>query len=250
MVKKNVGIIILVLAGLILTLLFQPVQALLGYDEFTDDSNITISETVENELGQTCTNCNVSMWLNYPNGSLRNFSLMKYNTTSTKYDSKKLIPYLVNGNTTRYTIRLTANRTSSHKFNGTSDRTIITVYDIYPVVDSMWDVGLIIMLLAMQWTFVFLAYKFYDDHIIIKYGFFAIALFFNSWLMALGHRILVINGIFTNNFSRLFESSEILAIVVNYIFTMYIFVYLLYQIIHNIRSSSEKLNRLLWRRNR
>lgn len=235
---KNFPIIFLVL----LVLLIPAGQALLDFDEFTNDNNFTIRETIENQIGQVCTDCNASLWLNYPNGSLRNFSLMKYNSTSTKYDSKKLIPYLVNGNTTIYTIIIKANRTvSGNVYNAISDRTIITVYDIFPITDSQWDVALVIMLLVIQWTFVFLAYRFYDEHIMVKYGFIAVALFFNGWLLAIANRILAINGIITSDFNRLFESSNNLAIVLNFLFMGYIFIYLIYYMISSISDSARKV---------
>lgn len=167
---------------------------------------------------------------------------MKYNSSSTKY-VKTINPnlQLINGNTTIYRIRLTANRTSGSKFNGTSDRTIITIYDIWPQVDSQWDVGLVLILLVIQWTFVLLAYRFHDEHIMVKYGFIAIALFFNTWLMALGNRILVINGVVTSSFTRLFDSTGVLALVINFIFTAYIFIYLLYYMIHSVMDSAKKI---------
>jgi hypothetical protein len=236
---------------LFIILLASPSYALLGFDEFTDDANITISETVENNLGQTCTDCNTSLWLNYPNGSLRNFSLMKYNTTSTKYDSKKLIPYLVNQNTTIYTLRITANRTvSGNVFRSISDRTIITIYDIFPPVDSQWDVGIVLIFIIIQWAFVFMAYRFHDEHIMIKYAFFAIALFLNSFLLGLGQRILAINSVTTPKFINMVDSAEVIGIYLNYIFTAYVILYLIYYLVNNVLKEGKGLTGRLSRKDK
>jgi hypothetical protein len=168
---------------------------------------------------------------------------MRYNASSTKY-VRTLSPTLglINGNTTIYGIRLTSNRSFSGQiYNGTSDRAGITIYDIFPPVDNQWDVALVIMLIVIQWIFVILAYRFYDEHIMVKYGFIAISLFFNGWLMAIAHRIIAINGAITPNFTRLFESSQNIALVVNWIFTSYIFIYLIYYMIHNVMQSAGKM---------
>ena len=218
-------------------------QALFLYDEFTDDINQTIIETVENQLGMVCTDCNTSFWISYPNGTVQGFYLMKYNVSSTKY-VKTIEPglNLVNQNTTVYHIRLLANRTvSGNVYNAVSDRSQIIIYDIFPIVDSQWDVALAVMLIVIQWIFVILAYRFYEEHIMIKYGFIAIALFLNGWLLALAHQIISINGAMSNNFTGLFESSENLTLVINYMFTAYIFIYLLYYMIHNVMESSKKI---------
>ena len=236
--RKAYVLIIVLLVSLIAH--FPAVQSLFGYDEFTNDGTSCIQETVENNLGTTCTDCNVSFWLNFPNNTFQSFNLMVYNATSTKY-IKCLNLTLVNENTTIYKVRMTANRTAGSIFNGTSDRTIITVYDVWPQVDSQWDVGMVLILLVIQWTFVLLAYRFHEEHVMVKYGFFAIALFFNGWLMSLGNRILVVNGIISSNFTNLFESTETIAIVMNYIFTAYIFIYLLYYMIHSVTDSAKKI---------
>ena len=232
-----------ILLLLVFTSIFPAAQALFGYDEFTDDGNQTITETVENNIGQPCTDCNVSFWISFPNGTIHRFYLMRYNTSSSKY-VRPIIPLLqlLNGNTTIYTIKLVANRTvSGNTYFATSDRTQITIYDLWPQVDSQWDVALVVMLLVIQWIFVFLAYRFYDEHIMVKYGFIAIALFLNGWLLALAHQLILINGVATNNFTGLFESSEILTISINWIFTAYIFIYLLYYVIHNVMQSTKKM---------
>src|SRR3990167_987033 len=114
---------ILILVLLLFSIFSVATQALFGYDEFTDDNNQTIVETVENELGAPCSNCNVSFWISYPNGTTQGFYLMDYNSSSTKYE-RAIFPRLrlINQNTTIYGIRMVGNRTSGQLYNGTSDR--------------------------------------------------------------------------------------------------------------------------------
>src|SRR3990167_7227576 len=114
---------ILILVLLVFAISFPVAKALFGYDEFTDDNNQTIFETVENELGAPCSNCNESFWISYPNGTTQGFYLMRYNSSSTKYE-RTIFPRLrlINQNTTIYGIRMVGNRTSGQLYNGTSDR--------------------------------------------------------------------------------------------------------------------------------
>jgi hypothetical protein len=179
------------------------VSGLLGFDEYTDETPQTIEETVENELGNTCTDCNVSIWLYYPNGTLHTFQLMPYNASSTKYQATVNMT-IVNGNTTLYTARITANRTSGSKLiNGTSDRTIITVYDVYPPADSQWDVGLVLILMTLQGLFIFIFLKYGSVHIAISHIFAGLAVGMNMVLFRVGDRILATQGV-TNTQSYIF----------------------------------------------
>lgn len=230
---------------LVFLLMIAPAYALFGFDEFTDDAPQLITETIENDFGNVCTDCNASITVNNPDGTFLSHHNMTFNTSSKKYEVQLNLG-LINENTTIYPITISANRTNGAKtINGTSDRTILKIYDIFPPVDSQWDVGLVILFLTIQWTFVLLAYRFFDEHVMVKYTFILISLFFNSWLMALGHRILIINGVITSNFTRLFDSTAVLGLVLNYLFTSYIMIYVLYYMIHSVMDSSKKLGRRL-----
>ncbi|KKN60153.1 hypothetical protein LCGC14_0534440 [marine sediment metagenome] len=190
------------------------------------------------------------MRINFPNGTLHGFFFMTFNATASAYE-KQLNLTLVASNTTRYTISITSNRTTSGViFNGTSDRTIITIYDIFPPVDNQWDVGLVIIFVVIQWIFVFLAYRFHEDHVMVKYAFFAIALAINSLLLGVGQRILAINGVSSVTFVNMIDSAEAIGLWITYIFTAYVFIFLLYTLTINVLTSGKELSTRLSRRNR
>ena len=71
---------------ILITLPFVSQEAfgLFEFDEFTDDFGQFIQETVENEDGNVCLNCNVSITVNFPNGTFHVFELMPFNTSSNK----------------------------------------------------------------------------------------------------------------------------------------------------------------------
>lgn len=240
--KKAILLLIFLLIFLVPTS-----QALFGFDEFLDDDPQLIQETVEEENGNVCTNCITSIRINYPNGSLYGQFNMSFNSTASKYQ-QVLNLTLVNGNTTIYSVTINSNRTTNGQIrNGTSDRTQITIYDIFPNVDSQWDVGLVLMFIVIQWVFMFLAYRFHEEHIIVKYAFFSIALAFNAVLLGIGQRILAINGITTTKFVNMIDSAEVIGLWLIWIFIAYIFIYLFYFLYNSVLDNTSKLSKRLQR---
>ncbi len=241
--KKAILLLIFLLIFLVPTS-----QALFGFDEFLDDDPQLIQETVEEENGNVCTNCITSIRINYPNGSLYGQFNMSFNSTASKYQ-QVLNLTLVNGNTTIYSVTINSNRTTNGQIrNGTSDRTQITIYDIFPNVDSQWDVGLVLMFIVIQYVFLFMAYRFHDEHIMVKYAFFAIALALNGVLLGLGQRILVINGVTTTKFVNMIDSAEVIAIWLIWIFTAYIFLHLILYLINTVLDRTNELSARISRR--
>ncbi len=154
---------------LLLLMILPSSSALFGFDEFIDDDPQLIQETVENENGNVCTDCNVSMRINFPNGTLESFNFMTFNSTASKYD-KQLNLKLVNDNTTIYSVTITANRTTASQiFNGTSDRTQITIYDVFPPADNLADVAIATILITISGVLVYLAIKFDDQHCLLLF---------------------------------------------------------------------------------
>ena len=220
--KKAVAILVL------LVILAPSAFALFEFDEFTDDFGQFIQETVENEEGNVCLNCNVSITVNFPNGTFHVFKLMPFNASSNKYDILLNLS-LVHANTTVYPITIIANRTTGSIIrNGTSDRTQLVIYDVFPPTDNFWDVGLVVMFITIQGILLYFFLRFDSEQIFVKHLFAGFAVGINVILFRIGNRILVSQGVTSSDFLNVIDSANVVSIWLLYFFLVYILIYMIY----------------------
>lgn len=167
------------------------VSATTGFEQnsiFVDHENVTLIEKVEDNLGNPCVDCDVLLTLIYPNQSLfvvRNMNMTQLNSTG-HYNSSDFLNMTTLGD---YLITINATRnTASGLFNGSSDRTFVTVVDVYPPVESEWEMGLTLALLASGFLFMYIFNK--SESTEVRQLFFLMALAMPMAQLGLLHNIL------------------------------------------------------------
>ena len=111
------------------------------YDEWTDDLNIKIIETVEDQLGNPCSGCTVNITIFNPNSTVTNISTLLEESTPGKYNVT-----LGRMSIGRYPTTIFANKSG---YNGTSDFNLLIVYDTFPE-DTWWEIAGIFMFITLS----------------------------------------------------------------------------------------------------
>lgn len=177
--------------------IFAATNASVGYEEntvFVDHKNISIIEKVSNNLGQPCTDCEVWLTLLYPNRSLAvvtNMNMTLLNTTG-HYNATLPNATPLWATTGFYPIMINASRnTDSGLFNGTSDRNFIEIVDVYPVSQSMWEIGLIGILTTIAFVFIYISNR--HEALLYKQIFFSMGVLMPVIILMAVYNILIEN---------------------------------------------------------